>query len=144
MRLAASGLWILGVFAMCVRDLSEPFPFGRIFQYLEQIKELPWNIDWSKPFYERTYAPSNGPYHDSFAEIEEQYVGGFDQSEQMGEMVTTTFPNQTVLYLNSAISAVDAAYLRELFWQHRWRRYLTKLSLWVLKALGPPTVLLRC
>jgi hypothetical protein len=137
---SVSLLIVVGVFA--AHEFSKAFPFGRTFQYSEQTREMPWNTDWSKPFYARSFAPSKGNFPESFPELEEQYVQDWDRDVKNGKLVSAEFPDHTLLYLNAEISKADQDLLGSLFWQQRWKRYLHKVYPWVSWAFWPPLIVL--
>jgi len=67
-------LWLLGVGYYSLHALLKPAPFAGNFQYVAQSKELPWNIDWSKSFYEIMYAPQKGKFPDEFADVGDDVI----------------------------------------------------------------------
>jgi hypothetical protein len=140
--LLISTVWVLlvGYFASDV--FLRPLPFGGNFQYSVQVKEMPWNTDWSKPLYEISYPPGKGRFPDSFATLDDEYLQDWDKRAKTGELIKVEFPDGSMLYLASAWTDNDKNLLSKEFWDQRWYRYLQKIGRWLGLALAPPAALL--
>ena len=103
----------------------------KLWQYIKQPKEMPWNTDWSKPFYEIIYPPGKGRFPDEFAPVEEEYIQKWDEDVKAGKKVTIEFPDFSDLYLDAALTKQDQEYLSNLFWQQCWYRYWSKIAPWL-------------
>jgi hypothetical protein len=79
-------LWLLVVGYLASGVFFKPLPFRGDYQYVVQTKEMPWNIDWNKPYYETCYAPGNGRTPDSFATVDEQYIQQLDEHTKAEKM----------------------------------------------------------
>src|SRR5262249_47763484 len=113
-------------------EFLKPAPFGGNYQFVVQLKEMPANTDWSKPFYDLAHAPSKGRFPDKFDRLDGEAV---DRWEKDGRRVTIEFPDFTILYLPSDLTENDQKYLADLFWNQRW-------SSWLSLAFGLPVIAL--
>jgi hypothetical protein len=139
---AGSVLWLIGVGVFAEHKFSQPFPFGENFTYVEPLKETFSETDWSKSYYERSFAPGKGKFPDSFGELEDSDVKGYDKAVKSGSKVTLYMQDGTTLYLNSELKAEDREFLRQKFWEQRWGRYLDKVWPLVLVAFSIPAAVL--
>lgn len=139
---AGSVLWLIGVGVFAGYQFSQPFPLGENFQYVEPLKAMPWETDWSKGYYERSFAPGKGKFPDSFAEIETNYIKGFAESVKSGNKVVIYMDDATRIYLPSELKAEDREFIKQQFWKQRWSRYFGKLWPLVLGAFAVPAAVL--
>ena len=135
-------LWLLVTGYSAVHVFLKPAPFGGNYQYVEQTKEVPRNVDWSKPYYDIICAPGKGRFADEFSGVDDYVIQDWDKSVKIGDRISVEFPDFTVLYLSSALIESDREYLCGLFWQQRWWRYSSKISYWLSLTFGPPLVAL--
>jgi hypothetical protein len=138
----ATVLWLLGVGYFAFKAFHVPLPLRGDYQYSVQIKEMPWNTDWSKPLYEIIYPPGKGPFPDEFPAVGEEYIQKWDEDVKAGKTIRIEFPDSSNLYLNPALTEQDQTYLANLFWQNRWYRYWSKIAPWLATAFGPPIAVL--
>jgi hypothetical protein len=138
----ATIVWLLGVGYFTLSAFDKLAPFRGDYQYSVQTKEMPWNIDWSKPLYDIIDPPGKGRFPDEFSAVEQQYIQQWDKDVKAGKMVTIEFPDLSTLYLSSELTKADQAYLSNLFWRTRWHRYWSKISPWLAWAFLPPLTLL--
>lgn len=140
--LAISFLWLLIIAALSLDIFLSPLPFRGDYQYVAQTKEMPWNIDWSKPFYETYYSPGNGPFPDRFADVPAHLVESWDARVKSGTLTAINFPDRSKLYLSSEMTLGDQEYVSRVFWDQRFSRYWGIIWPWLTGAFGPPLVLL--
>jgi hypothetical protein len=138
----ASALWLAHVGYSASGEFLRNAPFGANYQYVIQTKEMPWQIDWKKPFYEIAYAPGDAKFPTEFAELDSKYAEEWDKHVKNGVMTKIEFPDFTFLYLPSDLTKEDQTYLSNLFWRRRWLRYWEKISYWLLMSFGPPIIAL--
>src|SRR5215471_17469931 len=99
LRLWALGtiLWLLATGYSALHAFLKPAPFGGNYQYVVQPKEVPWNVDWSKPYYDIIYAPGKGKFADEFAAVDDDVIQGWDKSVETGHRISVQFPDLTIL-----------------------------------------------
>jgi hypothetical protein len=135
-------LWLGFVGYLASDVFLKRVPFRGDYQYEIQTKDMPWNIDWSKPLYEIIYAPGKGLFPDAFSPVDEKYIQEWDARVKAGNLIRLDFSDSSALYLNAGLSKQDQEYLSRLFWDRRWRRYWSKIAPWLAGAFGPPLSLL--
>lgn len=140
--IVVSSVWALTVTYLASEVFLAAYPFSIDYQYVIQPKELPWETDWKEPFYENIYAPGKGRIKDTFAEIDQQYIEGFNKSVKDGTQIRVEFPDMSRLIISSNFTPSDRDLLSNMFWEQRWNRYFCKLAPWVGWAFGPPILLL--
>lgn len=143
-RLWALGsvLWLLAIGYFAFQELLKPAPFGGNYQYEVQLKEMPWNTDWSKPFYEIAYTPAKGKFPDRFDRVDDGVIQEWDKDTKTGKLTIIAFPDLTFLYLSSELTENDKQYLANLFWKERWSRYAKRVAPWLSLAFGSPVIAL--
>jgi hypothetical protein len=137
-----AGLWLLGAGYFAFHAFNKPAPFSGNYQYVFQTKDMPWNIDWSKPLYDIIIPPGKGRFAKEFVTVEDKYIQQWDVDVKAGKMVRFSFPDTSILYLETGLTSEDEEYLRNLFWQQRGYRYSLKVTPWLAVTLGPPLALL--
>ncbi|MDQ6701645.1 MAG: hypothetical protein M3Z96_00275 [Pseudomonadota bacterium] len=136
-------LWLLVVSYLASGVFFKPLPFQGDYQYVVQTKEMPWNIDWNKPYYETCYAPGKGRFPDKFTTVDdEQYIQQFDEGRKAGKLALIEFPDNSRLYMPEELTETDKNYLAKLFFEQRWYRYVWKISSWLVSAFGLPLLVL--
>jgi hypothetical protein len=103
---------------------------------------MPWNTDWTKPFYEVSYAPGKGRFPDKFSEMSDDTVQKWDALFKTGELLKVEFPDRSALYLSPGLTKEDQTLLAKLFWDQRWSRYFGKVWPWLAGAVLPAFSLL--
>jgi len=107
----ATALWVLGVGYFAFLAFDKPTPFRGDYQYSEQLKDVPWNTDWSKPLYEIIDPPGKGRFPDEFSPVEEKYIEQWDADVKAGKMVIIEFPDFSSLYLSAQLTKEDQTYI---------------------------------
>ncbi|SRR6266481_944525 len=140
--LLCSVLWLAAVGYFASKTFWVPVPFYGNYQHSSQLKEMPWKTDWSKTYYEITYAPGKGKFPESFAVLGDEYVEKWDADVKAGRTIQINFPDGAHLYLTAALTPGDQTLLAKLFWEQRWWRYADKVVPWLALAFGPPLFLI--
>jgi hypothetical protein len=137
---ATSLLWIAvaGAFAymQVSGDLKKSY-----FQYEQQSKnhEKPWDTDWSKPFYERNFAPGKGDVPDRFPTLDASHVDEWKKSPHLTEI---SFPDGSILFVPLELTRDDMKLLAKEFWDGRIERWIELAKPWATFVLVPPVALL--
>jgi hypothetical protein len=117
---------------------------GQSYQYVYVMRSdgKPWDQDWKKPLYEIMRSPSKENLPVSFSELEWRYREEWDKDVQAGRTHKVDFPDGTVLYLNSSLTAEDRNFVAKAFWDQRWKRWVSQIWPWFFGLVLPPTFLL--
>jgi hypothetical protein len=112
-------------------------------QYVHQSRTNtpPWEVDWSRPYYENSRSPSAEKLAVTFDEVGYQYVRDWDQSVKDGKLTLVEMADHSLLYLSTELTQDDQDYLAKAFWDQRWWRYLSFIKVWAPIFLVPPIVL---
>jgi len=130
--------WMAIAVVIATLQLSEPFPFGRTFQYVSETLDEPWNIDWSKGHYERRKAPGKGNYPITFAVLEAPYVEAWDKRAAKNQILKVHFPDRTILFLPYDLTDDDIQLLTKEFVNQKLNRIFKGIFPWGGLIFGPP------
>jgi hypothetical protein len=113
------------------------------WQYVHQTRTTtpPWEVDWSRPYYEIMRSPSAEKLAVTFSELEYQYVQSWDQDVKDGKLAPIKMPDDSSLYLSTLLTEQDQLYLAKAFWDQRWSRYVSFIKFWGPMLVVPPIVL---
>lgn len=130
-------LWVL---AMAALALTRHNLFADNYQYVERLKVQPWEVDWSKPYYETRRSPAETDI--GFAEIEPRYLQGWLDRVKAGRMVELGYADGSNLYMSAQLTSADQKLIDQAFTDGELVRHLSKLMPWLLWAGLPPLALL--
>ncbi|WP_081612600.1 hypothetical protein [Methylobacterium sp. 88A] len=128
--LVATAVWIALVAWMTWANVSDTVR-GR-YQFTVEMQEgvsNPFETEnMSKPFLEVFRKPSEGKHPPRFDRIEYRYQDGFDASVKSGPMLFVDFPDDTLLYANTAFDKAEQDLVARNFRGRRWPRRLDALG----------------
>jgi hypothetical protein len=93
------------------------------------------------PYYENMRSPSAEKLAVSFNELGYEYVEQWNKHVAEGTMTTISFPDGSLLYLDTQLTQADQEYLARAFWDKRWGRYAEIGKMWAAVLVGPPIAL---
>ena len=136
-------LWVIGTVAVAYNSL--PYDVARKYQYIEELKKgsgKPWEIDWSKGYYDLMRSPSKELITPAFDALSYVYVADWEEHVKAGKLISVDFPDKSRLYLSIGMNKDDKDYLGKAFWDQRWQRYGQEVLPYLYAGAGPPIVLL--
>ena len=138
-------LWCIGVGALAYTIVHAEISHWK-WQYVHQMrKEISITqaekVDWTRPYYENFRSPSVEKLAVSFDELGYEYVASWNNHVTEGTMTTISFPDGSLLYLNTDLTEADQQYLAQAFWGQRWWRYAKIGKMWAAVLAGPPIAL---
>jgi hypothetical protein len=133
-----TALWIVCVgFAAYVNVLGK---LSGTWGYVGEVRDEPWKLDWSRPYYENHRSPSKEKLNPQFHAVRDEHVDGWVKSLNEGKM-EVLYDQKNKLYLDSALTKDDQNYLLEEFKKQRWLRWIEASQYWALGIFGPPIAL---
>ena len=135
-------LWCIGVGALAYTIVPGQLSHGK-WQYVHQMRKdvEPWKEDWTRPYYENMRSPSVEKLAVSFDELGYEYVERWKKYVADGTMTAISFPDGSLLYLDTHLTQPDQEYLARAFWDQRWWRYAEIGKTWAAVLVGPPIAL---
>jgi hypothetical protein len=98
----------------------------------------PWQIDYSKPFYEIMRSPAAEKLSVTFFTVDWQRKRDFDNDPKI---VTVEMPDGSRIYMHADYNDADRKYIARQFWDQRWSRYADAARIVALWALVPCVIL---
>jgi len=136
-------LWCIGVGALAYATVPDQLSHWK-WQYLHQVREKIEisKLDSTRPYYENMRSPSVEKLAVTFEELGYKYVAQWDKRVSEGTMTTVSFPDGSLLYVDTELTEADQLYLARAFWDQRWWRYAEVGKTWAAVLAGPPIALL--
>jgi hypothetical protein len=132
-------LWLIGAGTLAYFLIGDEISRWK-WEYVEDVKENPNDIDWSRPFYEIRNSPAAEKLSVFFYQREIDNVN-FNEEVKAGRMTRRTMPDRSSLYLDARFTKEDRDYLAAAFWDQRWWRYFSFTKFWGPTLVVPPIVL---
>jgi hypothetical protein len=133
-------LWCIVIAALAYNIVHEKISHWK-WQYVGQMRMEPWKADWTRPYYENHRSPSVEKLAVNFHELGYEYVDSWNKQLNEGTLTINRFSDGSLLYLDAALTKADREYLRQAFWDQRWRRYAEIGKMWAAVLAGPPIAL---
>ena len=99
----------------------------------------PWEVDYSKPFYETMRSPSAEKLSVTFFPVDWQDRMKWDKDLTMA---VVNMPDGSRIYMHAKYNDVDKDYIAKQFWDQRWSRYGYTAGIVALWAFVPCALLL--
>ena len=80
---------------------------------------MPWETDYTKPFYDVMRSPAAEKLAVVFFPVERRYR---TEWEKASDMHVVLMPDGSRVYMNDGYNEADRAYIATQFWDQRWRR----------------------
>ena len=133
-----SVLWILGAGAIAY-SIVAPDTIQGSFQPSGRLKEgVPWETDYTKPFYDVMRSPAAEKLAVVFFPVERRYR---TEWEKASDMHVVLMPDGSRVYMNDGYNEADRAYIATQFWDQRWRRWGHAAAIIALWAFVPCVLL---
>lgn len=132
-------LWIVGA-SLVAYTVVAPDTISGAFQPSGQTKGglKPWQVDFSKPFYETMRSPAAEKLHVEFFPVQGSDLAQWDKE---GSMATVEMPDGSRLYMHDQYNEADRNYIAKQFWDRRWRRWAYAGGVVAAWTLVPPLAL---
>jgi hypothetical protein len=116
-----SVLWIIGA-GFVVYTIVAPDTIRGVFQPSGQTKRglKPWQVDYSKPFYETMRSPAAEKLSVEFFPVHRSDQAQWDKERSMA---VVEMPDGSRLYMHDQYNEADKNYLAQQFWDQRWSRW---------------------
>jgi len=131
-------LWLIGAGTLAYFIIGEEISRWK-WEYIHQSRTN--NPDWQLPYYEIMLSPSAAKLPVAFTKVDYRYVERWDEQLKKGEAVRVKMPDDSSLYLITALTKTDQEYLSGVFWDQRWSRYASFAKVWIPILVAPPIVL---
>jgi hypothetical protein len=130
-------LWCIVIAALAYNIVHDKVSHWK-WQYVHQMRKdiEPWKVDWTRPYYENMRSPSVEKRAVNFSELGYEYVAAWSKHVTEGTMTTNSFPDGSLLYLNTDLTEADQQYLAQAFWHQRWWRYAEIGKKWAAILTG--------
>jgi hypothetical protein len=136
-------VWLIGVITMAYMLVPDEVGQWK-WQYVHEMRrDLDLEkVDWTRPYYENMRSPSIEKLAVTFSQLGDEYVDEWNDLVNDGKINTVSFPDHSVLYLETNLTKEDQEYLSGAFWNQRWWRYGKIAGTWTAIAVMPAVAVL--